>query len=130
MAIRIVRLGSPRGRGEGVRLGTVRRPPRGVARTDYARRDFYDAWLPELSPSPALVRFAYAKPLTDARWRQFARKYAAEMRAPAAQHLLATLAALSAESNFSVGCYCEDPARCHRTLLAQLLQQHGARIDA
>ena len=128
--IRVVRLGAPRTKGEGLRLGTVRRPPRGVKKTDYARLDYYDAWLPELAPSAALVAWATSKPWTDARWAQFARRYRAEMRAPAAQRLLALLAALSPQANVSVGCYCEDESRCHRSVLRELLAEAGADVDS
>jgi uncharacterized protein YeaO (DUF488 family) len=126
--IRVVRLGTPRARGEGLRLGTVRRPPRGVKKDDYARLDYYDVWLPELAPSQALVSWATSKPWTGARWAQFARRYRAEMRAPAAQRLLALLAALSRDASFSVGCYCEHESRCHRSVLRELLADAGARI--
>jgi uncharacterized protein YeaO (DUF488 family) len=128
MAVRIVRLGSPRLPGEGLRIGTVRRPPRGVPKADYARRDYYDVWLPELAPSAPLVSFALSKPFTPARWSAYTRRYRSEMRAPAAQRLLALLAALSAHADFSVGCYCEDESRCHRSLLRELLSDHGARM--
>jgi len=127
--IRIVRLGTPRAKDEGLRLGTVRRPPRGVRKSDYGRLDYYDLWLPELAPSAPLVSWALSKPWTDARWAQYARRYRAEMRAPAAQRLIALLAALSPHADFSVGCYCEDAARCHRSLLGALLQSAGARVD-
>jgi uncharacterized protein YeaO (DUF488 family) len=127
--IRVVRLGTPRAKDEGLRLGTVRRPPRGVRKSDYARLDYYDLWLPDLAPSAPLVSWALSKPWTDARWAQYARRYRAEMRAPAAQRLIALLAALSAHADFSVGCYCEDAARCHRSLLGALLQSAGARVD-
>jgi uncharacterized protein YeaO (DUF488 family) len=126
--IRIVRLGTPRRAGEGPRIGTVRRPPRGVPKADYARRDYYDIWLPELAPSAPLVSFALSKPFTPARWASYARRYRGEMRAPAAQRLLALLAALSAHADFSVGCYCEDESRCHRSLLRELLSDQGARM--
>jgi uncharacterized protein YeaO (DUF488 family) len=126
--IRIVRLGTPRRAGEGLRIGTVRRPPRGVPKADYARRDYYDVWLPELAPSAPLVSFALSKPFTPARWASYTRRYRGEMRAPAAQRLLALLAALSAHADFSVGCYCEDESRCHRSLLRELLSDHGARM--
>ena len=126
--IRVVRLGSPRAADEGLRLGTVRRPPRGVKKGDYARLDYYDRWLPELAPSAALVSWATSKPWSEARWKQFTRRYRAEMRAPAAQHLLALLAALSATTDFSVGCYCEDESRCHRAALRALLAEAGARL--
>ena len=128
MAIRIVRLGTPRQPGEGLRLGTVRRPPRGVRKEDYAKRDFYDVWLPELAPSAETVSAALSKAWTDARWKSFAKKYRVEMRKPAADHLLQLLAALSHESDFAVGCYCEDEARCHRSVLRQLLLEHGAQV--
>ena len=128
MAIRIVRLGSPRAKGEGIRLGTVRRPPRGVPKAQYAVQNYYDAWLPELAPSAALVAKALQAPWSDKRWQQFVRAYRREMRAPAAQHLLATLAALSRQSNFSVGCYCADASRCHRAVLRELLAEAGAAL--
>ena len=130
MAIRVVRLGTPRGPGEGVRLGTVRRPPRGVRKEDIARRDYYDVWAPDLAPSARLVTDALSKPWTDKRWAMFARKYRAEMRAPTAQRLIAILAALSARSSFSVGCYCEHESRCHRSLLREILADAGAVIVA
>jgi uncharacterized protein YeaO (DUF488 family) len=128
MAIRVVRLGTPRGAGEGLRIGTVRRPPRGVPKADYAKRDYYDAWLPELAPSAPLVAFALSKPFTPARWASYARRYRSEMRAPAARRLLGLLAGLSRHVDFSVGCYCENEARCHRSLLRKLLIEHGARL--
>jgi uncharacterized protein YeaO (DUF488 family) len=126
--IRVVRLGSPRAKGEGVRLGTVRRPPRGVPKTEFAARDFYDVWLPELAPSGDVVSEALSHAWTDASWRRFVRTYQRQMRAPAAQHLIATLAALSHQADFSVGCYCEDETRCHRRLLRELLRDAGASI--
>ena len=128
MAVRIVQLGTPRERGEGLRIGTVRRPPRGVRKEQYAARDFFDVWLPDLAPSQALVRWVMAAPLTPKRWAAFSRRYRREMRQPAARRLLTLLTALSAEANFSVGCYCEDEARCHRSVLRQLLIEQGARI--
>lgn len=120
--VRVVRLGSPRARGEGPRLGTVRRPPRGVKKTDYARRNFYDVWLPELSPSPKVIAMA-----DD--WGRFVKAYRREMKAPAAQRLLALLAHLSQKADFSVGCYCADERRCHRSVLRELLAEHGARLE-
>ena len=120
MTISVVRLGSPRGKAEGPRLGTVRRPPRGVKKQDYAKRDYYDVWLPELSPSAELIKTALAD------WKRFARLYRQEMRKR--EHLLQALAALSRTGNFSVGCYCEDKKRCHRSILRRLLVEHGARI--
>lgn len=127
MAIRVVQLGTPRTRGEGVRLGTVRRPPRGVPRTEFASRDYYDAWLPELAPSEALVKVAQAA-RDDRAWHAFERRYRAELRAPAAAHLLETLAVFSRSSDFSVGCYCADEARCHRRVLREVLAEHGALV--
>jgi uncharacterized protein YeaO (DUF488 family) len=124
--IRIVRLGTPRAKGEGPRLGTVRRPPRGVKKSDYARRNFYDVWLPELAPSQPLVSYALAQPWTDKRWAQYSRRYLREMKG--AERLLQLLAALSHTANFSVGCYCEGEERCHRSLLKKLLREHGARV--
>jgi uncharacterized protein YeaO (DUF488 family) len=126
--IRVVRLGTPRARGEGPRLGTVRRPPRGVRKSDFARLDYYDVWLPDLAPSARLVSSATTAEWTDARWAQFVRRYSAEMRAPAAEHLIALLAALSHHANFSVGCYCENESRCHRSVLRELLEEAGARL--
>jgi uncharacterized protein YeaO (DUF488 family) len=120
--VRIVRLGSARAAGEGPRLGTVRRPPRGVKKADHARLDFYDAWLPELAPSAKLVARAQAS------WVGFEKAYRREMSAPAAQHLLEALAQLSRQADFSVGCYCEDESRCHRSVLRALLEERGARI--
>jgi uncharacterized protein YeaO (DUF488 family) len=126
MAIRVVRLGTPREPDEGVRLGTVRRPPRGVRKEDIARRDYYDVWAPELAPSAPLVKQALSAPWTEKRWAMFAKKYRAEMRAPVSQRLIAILAALSARSSFSVGCYCENEARCHRSVLREILADAGA----
>jgi uncharacterized protein YeaO (DUF488 family) len=125
--IRIVRLGTPRARREGLRLGTVRRPPRGVPKAEFASRDFYDAWLPELAPSEALVAFGLKA--RDARaWKTFVRRYRAEMKRPPAARLLDLLAALSRDTDLSVGCYCEDESRCHRSVLGELLREHGARL--
>jgi len=129
MAIRIVRLGTPRVAGEGLRLGTVRRPPRGVRKTDFARRDFYDAWLPELAPSAPVVSWALHDPWTPARWRRYERIYRREMATPAARHLIELLATMSKTSDFSVGCYCADPTHCHRSILAELLAAAGAEIE-
>jgi uncharacterized protein YeaO (DUF488 family) len=127
MAIRFVRLGDPRASGEGLRLGTVRRPPRGVPKAEYASRDFYDVWLPELAPSEALVKMAQGA--ADARaWRTFVRRYRAEMKSPSAARLLILLSALSQSTAFSVGCYCPDESRCHRSVLRALLEEHGARL--
>lgn len=130
MAIRIVRLGTQRAANEGLRVGTVRRPPRGVPKRDFARRDFYDVWLPDLAPTAQLVSWALATPWTDARWKAYARRYRAEMRKPEQQRLMALLAALSWQTNFSVGCYCENESRCHRSLLREMLAIPGAEINA
>jgi len=127
MAIRIVRLGSPRTPGEGLRLGTVRRPPRGVPKAEHASRDFYDVWLPDLAPSEALVKEALR--IADERaWAGFQRRYRAEMKRPEAARLLSLLAALSHQTHLSVGCYCEEEARCHRSVLKALLLEHGADL--
>ena len=125
MPVRIVRLGDPRSAGEGLRIGTVRRPPRGVPKAEFAARDFYDVWLPNLAPSAALMQDGRAAE-TDAQWQSFARRYTAEMKAPDCVHLLDTLAALSHHAAFAVGCYCTDDARCHRSLLRGLLAERGA----
>jgi uncharacterized protein YeaO (DUF488 family) len=127
MAIRIVRLGSPRASGEGLRLGTVRRPPRGVPKAQFASRGFYDVWLPDLAPSEALVKQALAA--SDARaWRAFVTRYRREMTRPEAGRLLALLAALSHSTALSVGCYCADESRCHRSVLRELLSDHGGDV--
>jgi len=120
--IRVVRLGSPRAKGEGLRLGTVRRPPRGVKQADTARLDYYDLWVPDLAPSAPLI----AKAQRD--WAAFARTYRREMSRPAASRLLELLSGLSHQADFSVGCYCDDEARCHRSILRKLLLEHGARV--
>ncbi|WP_312306773.1 DUF488 domain-containing protein [Pulveribacter sp.] len=127
MPVRIVRLGSPRAPNEGTRIGTVRRPPRGVPRNQFAAQDWYDAWLPNLAPSAEAVKQALAAH-SDAEWAEFARRYRREMAEPDRRHLLDTLAQLSRQANFSVGCYCENEARCHRSLLRELLAQAGADI--
>ena len=127
MSVRIVRLGSARERGEGLRIGTVRRHPRGVPKHAFARENYYDVWLPELSPSEKLVAAARAA-TTDAEWSRFARGYRAEMRQPAPSRLLDLLAALSLSADFSVGCYCENESRCHRSILRELLEARKARF--
>ena len=127
MTLRVVRLGSPREPGEGLRVGTVRRPPRGVPKEEFATRDFYDVWLPELSPSQELVTAALRSE-TDAEWARFVRAYRREMDAPAARHLIGLLAALSRTTDIAVGCYCEDENRCHRSTLAELLADAGADL--
>ena len=127
MALRVVRLGTPRAKGEGLRVGTVRHPPRGVPRSEFASRNWYDVWFPNLAPSAATVKLARAA-RTPAQWTAFARKYRAEMAAPENVHALELLAALSHRADFSVGCYCEDEARCHRSMLRELLLEKGAKL--
>jgi uncharacterized protein YeaO (DUF488 family) len=129
MTIRVVRLGTARHAEEGVRVGTVRRPPRGVPKDEYASRDFYDAWLPELAPSPDLMKLGKAVE-SDEDWDAFAKKYRAEMAAPEKRRLLDLLAVLSHSTQFSVGCYCEEESRCHRSLLRELLDERGADLEA
>ena len=138
MPISIVRLGSPRQRSEGVRLGTVRRPPRGVPKAEFATRDYYDVWLPNLAPSEKVMQagraaFAHrarghAASDSAAAWRRFDRAFTAEMKKPDAARLLDALAALSHSADFAVGCYCEDESRCHRSILRRELQRRGAAI--
>jgi uncharacterized protein YeaO (DUF488 family) len=128
MSVRIVRLGTPRDPNEGLRIGTVRRPPRGVRKADYAARDYFDVWLPELAPSAPLVSLALSEPFTPQRWAVYQRRYRREMSQPAAKRLIALLAALSSQTNFSVGCYCEDESCCHRSLLKRLLIEQGAEV--
>ena len=128
MPVRIVRLGSPRKPGEGLRIGTVRYPPRGVRKADLARRDFYDVWLPNLAPSPETLKRGLAAE-SDAEWKRFGRRYRAEMAKPEPRRVLDLLAALSHTSGFSVGCYCADESRCHRSLLRELLRARGARVS-
>jgi uncharacterized protein YeaO (DUF488 family) len=127
MAIRIVRLGSPREEGEGLRLGTVRRPPRGVPKSEYASRDLYDVWFPNLSPSEELLKAG--KTAEDERsWSTFKKRFRAEMSRPDAKRDLDLLAALSRQTNLSIGCYCKDESRCHRSLLRELLNERGAEL--
>ena len=128
MAIRIVRLGSPRARDAGLRLGTVRRPPRGVPKGQLAARDFYDVWVPEAAPSEVLLKAGKQAGDDPARWKTFVRRYRSEMKRPEAARLLDLLAALSHRTNFAVGCYCADEARCHRSVLRALLEERGAAI--
>ena len=128
MSIRIVRLGSPRTEGEGTRIGTVRRPPRGVPKAKFASGNWYDVWFPTLAPSVDTMKLGQAA-TTPAEWAAFIRKYRSEMAAPEASHSLGLVAALSQTSNFSVGCYCDDEARCHRSVLRALLAEKGARLD-
>lgn len=127
MSIRIVRLGTPRHAHEGPRLGTVRRPPRGVPKAEFAKRDFYDVWLPVLSPSAELVAYAQHS-AGDSWWKPFERRFRAEMKRPDAAHLLDLLATLSHHTNLSLGCYCENEQRCHRSILKQLLAERGATL--
>lgn len=127
MSIRVVRLGSPRTKGEGVRIGTVRRPPRGVPKSEFARQDWYDVWFPNLAPSVETMKLGQ-QAQTPAQWSAFVRKYRAEMAAPEASHAIALLAALSRQSDFSVGCYCEDESHCHRSVLRELLSASGAML--
>jgi uncharacterized protein YeaO (DUF488 family) len=127
MAIRIVRLGSPRSAEEGVRIGTVRRPPRGVPKTEFAKKDWYDVWFPVLAPSAELMSDIHSDRIS---WKAFAKRYLAEMKEPDASHTLDLLAALSHGSNLAVGCYCDDEAHCHRSLLRQLLGDRGAKIES
>jgi uncharacterized protein YeaO (DUF488 family) len=129
MSIRIVRLGTPRHAREGLRVGTVRRPPRGVAKDRFARDDWYDVWFPNLAPSLETMKQGLAA-RTQTEWNTFRRTYLAEMSRPDAKHDLALLAALSHATDFSVGCYCEDESRCHRSLLRQLLIENGAQVES
>jgi uncharacterized protein YeaO (DUF488 family) len=127
MAIRIVRLGEPRAEEEGVRLGTVRRPPRGIPKSQFAAQDWYDVWFPNLAPSAETVQLGQ-QATTGKEWAQFAKRYRAEMATPENARTLDVLAALSRQTNFSVGCYCADEARCHRSVLRALLVEHGADV--
>ena len=127
MAIRIVQLGSPRAPEEGLRIGTVRRPPRGVPRAEFATRDFYDVWLPNLAPSASLLAQGRAA-VTAAQWKTFARAYRREMNLPDASRVIDLLAVLSHQTHCAVGCYCDDEARCHRSVLRALLLERGANL--
>ena len=127
MTIHIVRLGSPRLPDEGTRIGTVRRPPRGVPKSEFARQNWYDVWFPNLSPSVETMKLGQEAG-TAAQWKAFTQRYRKEMGMPEASHALSLLAALSQQSHFSVGCYCEDEAHCHRSVLRELLAEHGARV--
>lgn len=128
MPITVVRLRSPRHAGEGLRIGTVRRPPRGVPKAQFAKLDYYDVWLPTLSPSQQLVTFALAS-RDDRAWKTFERKFRTEMKNPDASRVLDVLAALSHQTNFAIGCYCEDENHCHRSILRKLLAERGAEIS-
>ena len=127
MAISIVRLGTPRGPNEGLRIGTVRRPPRGVPKTEFASQDWYDVWYPNLAPGLETMKLGQAVE-SDKDWAVFSKKYRAEMAGPDASRNLDLLAALSHQANFAMGCYCENEARCHRSLLRDLLKERGAKI--
>lgn len=128
MSVRVVRLGTARTRGEGTRIGTVRRPPRGVAKARFAADDWYDVWFPNLAPSLETMKLGQAA-ASPAQWSAFVRKYEAEMARPEARHDLELLAALSRTANFSVGCYCEHESRCHRSILRRLLVENGAKVE-
>ena len=129
MTIRIVRLGSPREKNEGLRIGTVRRPPRGVRKEDYAAKNIYDVWFPNLAPSESLLKEALSQ--TDEKsWKAFKRKFMAEMKRPEPKRDLDLLAALSHHTNFAIGCYCKDESRCHRSILKELLEQRSADIKS
>ena len=128
MVVRVVRLGSARVEGEGTRIGTVRRPPRGVPKAEFASQNWYDVWFPNLAPSAETMKLGQ-EAQTPAQWAAFGKKYRAEMVEPDARHSLELLAALSRQSNFSVGCYCESESRCHRSLLRELLAEKGADIE-
>ncbi|HRA77215.1 MAG TPA: DUF488 family protein [Burkholderiaceae bacterium] len=129
MVVRVVRLGTGRAADEGTRIGTVRRPPRGVPKSEFASRDFYDVWFPNLAPSVETMKLGQ-QATTPAQWAAFARKYRAEMASPDNAHAIALLAALSHHTNFSVGCYCENEAHCHRSVLRELLREMGAKLQA
>ncbi len=127
MSVRVIRLGTPRQRGEGLRIGTVRRPPRGVPKSEFAKQNWYDVWFPNLAPSLETMKIGLSAK-TPAEWNKFVRKYKSEMSSPEAKHDIALLAALSHKTNFSVGCYCEDESHCHRSVLKELLRQNGADV--
>lgn len=129
MPVRVVRLGSARAPGEGTRIGTVRRPPRGVPKSDFSSQNWYDVWFPTLAPSVETMKRGQ-EATSPAQWAAFVKKYKAEMGEPEARHALALLAALSHSTSFSVGCYCEDESHCHRSVLRQLLIEYGATIDS
>jgi uncharacterized protein YeaO (DUF488 family) len=129
VVVRVVRLGSPRAADEGIRIGTVRRPPRGVPKSEFASRNWYDVWLPNLAPSIETMKLGQ-RATTSSQWSAFVRKYRAEMATPENSHAIGLLAALSHQSNFSVGCYCEDESHCHRSVLRELLASSGAELDS
>lgn len=127
MSVRVVRLGMPRAAGEGTRIGTVRRPPRGVPKAEFAAQDWYDVWYPNLAPTVETMKLGLAAE-SDAEWKRFERQYRKEMSAPDARRSVELLAVLSRSASFSVGCYCEDENRCHRSILGQLLVENGAEL--
>jgi len=129
VVMRVIRLGSPRLEDEGTRIGTVRRPPRGVPKSEFASQNWYDVWFPNLSPSPETMKLGQEAE-TPAQWAAFTKKYRAEMATPENKHTIQLLATLSQQSNFSVGCYCENEARCHRSLLRELLAEAGAKFPS
>jgi uncharacterized protein YeaO (DUF488 family) len=128
MSVRVVRLGTPRIPGEGTRIGTVRRPPRGVPKAQFSAQDWYDVWFPNLAPSVETMKLGQ-EAASPAQWAAFTRKYKAEMAAPEARHDLELLAVLSHTTDFSVGCYCQDEDRCHRSILKRLLAENGAKVE-
>jgi uncharacterized protein YeaO (DUF488 family) len=128
MAIRIVRLGTARVKAEGVRVGTVRRPPRGVRRDDYAKLDYYDVWLPQVAPSAELVGWIRERAEDPSSWKTFEKRYRAEMAAPDTRRLLELLVAMGRQTDFSIGCYCEEETRCHRSILGKVLAELGAPV--
>jgi len=128
MSVRVIRLGTRRVRGEGTRIGTVRRPPRGVPRSEFSNQNWFDVWFPNLAPSLGTMKLGQGAS-SASQWARFARRYRAEMATPAARHDLELLAALSHTTQFSVGCYCMDESRCHRSILRELLVQHGAKVE-
>jgi len=128
MVVRVVRLGGARVEGEGIRIGTVRRPPRGVPKAEFASGNWYDVWFPNLAPSVETMKLGQ-EAKTPAEWNTFTRKYRAEMATPESSHVIELLAALSHQSNFSIGCYCEDEAYCHRSVLRELLAERGAKLE-
>jgi uncharacterized protein YeaO (DUF488 family) len=128
MVVRVVRLGSARAEGEGTRIGTVRRPPRGVPKAVFAAQDWYDVWFPNLAPSVPTMKFAQ-QASTPAQWHAFTKMYRAEMTTPDNKHTIELLAALSQHANYSVGCYCQDESHCHRSVLKALLAEHGAKFE-
>jgi uncharacterized protein YeaO (DUF488 family) len=127
VVVRVIRLGTPRTKDEGLRIGTVRRPPRGVPKTEFARQNWYDVWFPNLAPSAEAMKLGQ-QASTPAEWSTFVKKYRAEMATPENTHSLALLAALSHQANFSVGCYCEEESRCHRSVLRELLAASGGKL--